>query len=628
MCGIVGFVNMKGQPVSPEILKKMTESLTHRGPDAEGMYTGQLPWPCALGHRRLSIIDVSAKANQPMMNKSKELILVFNGEIYNFKELRRDLESKGYFFTTRSDTETVLIGYEAYGSDIFSRLNGMFAIAILDINRKELVLARDRYGQKPLYYAIMQDTFIFASELKALLLHPSLPHSISANALSRYFFFEHLPSGTSIIENAVKLPPGEYLRFNGKKIQTCKYFKPDFTPIKTTYRDAFTHTETLLRQAVSRHFIADVPVGVFLSGGIDSSLITAVAASVYGPKSIEAFSIGFEEKSFDESAFARTVAAHTGVRHYIEILSSKDILSFLPKAVSLLDEPFADASFVPTSFLSQFARRRVTVALGGDAGDELFAGYDPFLAHRFTKFFDMLPETLRRMLPLLAEHIPVSHRNMSVDFIIKQFLRGMEGSGAYRNQLWLAAFTPDEHKDLFSPEFFSTITPPCASEYFPQEILSMLPGSTAQIIWAYLRYYLSEGILTKVDRASMLHSLEVRAPFLDTEFSDYVNHLPSSFKLHGLTRKYLLKKIAEKYLPHEVIYRKKKGFGMPIGSWLRGPLRGYLCETLDTHCIKKHGIFNSVTVQKIIDEHLNNKRDNRKQLWALLVFQSWMNKWL
>lgn len=620
MCGIAGY-SSRLENYNSECIKSMLSSIEHRGPDDSGIYSDGF---VMLGHRRLSVIDLSEHGHQPMANEDGTVWVAFNGEVYNFKELRTKLKAKGHIFKSNTDTEVIVHGFEEFGEDLFAKLNGMFAAAIWDKKQKKLVLVRDRYGQKPLYYSLVNNALIFASELKALLKHPAVQQEIDPVILRQYFFFEHVPYGKGIYKDTYKLKPGSYLVWQNNRATIKEYWNIKLsTSNKVNVRDCVSNTEKLLTDSIARHFVADVPVGVFLSGGIDSSLITALSAKLYGPEKIEAFSIGFEDKSFDESGYAKEVASSLGVRHHVKTLSTNEILDVLPKAISLLDEPFADSSFVPTYVLSKFAKERVTVALGGDGGDELFAGYDPFVAYKLSLLYDRFPGFARKGIECAVNSLPVSHSNMSFDFKAKQFLKGLNEKGAYRNQRWLAAFRPEEHAQLFNSDFYQSAKDYDFVSFFDQNTKPKFDSGTDELIWSYVNYYLAEGILTKVDRASMAVSLETRAPLLDVELSEYVNSLPGNVKLKGFKRKWLLKQISKQYLPKQIVHRKKKGFGMPIGSWMQGPLKDYLISYLNYERIKQGGIFNPKTVCRVVDEHMSGKRDNRKQLWSLLVFEVW-----
>ena len=635
MCGIAGIVGHRGERVDAGVLAAMTAALHHRGPDDGGtQIIRHDELEVGLGHRRLSIIDLSAAGRQPMTNEDNTLWLTFNGEIYNYRELREDLIRRGHRFASATDTEVILHGYEEEGAAFLAKLNGMFAFALWDDRERKLLLVRDRYGKKPLYYHPSPRGLLFASELKALLEHPALERRVDPRGLSRYLFYEYLPAPHCIIAGVHKIPAGHVLTWQAGSLFLRPYWRIRFSGngVRVPADEAEAEGEliTLLKKAVERRLVGDVPLGVFLSGGIDSSAIVALMAELIPAERIKTFSIGFDEASFDESAWARQVAEQFGTEHHEQRLTAATLLSTLPEVWDLLDEPFADASVLPTYLLAKFTRRHVTVALGGDGGDELFAGYDPFLAHRLAGLYRAVPAALRDgVLEPLFQALPVSTKNMSLDFRIKQFLKGIPHPPAVRNQVWLGAFDRREQQSLLTPEARAEL-----AGYDPyDELEASLQGLSfrddlERLIYLYSRDYLGEGILTKVDRASMAVSLEVRAPFLDVAFAEYVNALPSRFKLRGLTRKYLLKRSLKGRLPGDILHRKKKGFGIPLAQWLKQELKPLLQETFSRERIGREGLFDAGVIQRLMEEHFSGRRDNRKPLWTLLMFQMWRTRFL
>ncbi|NLD95146.1 MAG: asparagine synthase (glutamine-hydrolyzing) [Fibrobacter sp.] len=637
MCGITGIVTNSNRPVDITVLAAMTDSLVHRGPDDRGVQCLSGPdssgLHAGLGHRRLSIIDLSALGHQPMTNEDRTIWISFNGEIYNFRELRTDLIRKGHHFTSETDTEVIIHGYETYGADICSKIKGMFVFALWDCNKGSLLLARDRFGKKPLYYSMTENSLVFASELKALRQCPDMSLSLDMSSLSLYLAYEYVPVPLSIYKNVQKLPPGTYLIYNGGNEPSInQYWNISFinsTSKKHTEKEICATLLDMLGSAVRKRLMSDVALGAFLSGGIDSSAVVALMCDTVDSRQVKTFSIGFEDKSFDESSYARSVAKHFNTDHHEKIFTAQAMLDILPDVWNFLDEPFADASILPTYMLSQFTRETVTVALGGDGGDELFAGYDPFLAHKLARMCEKMPSLVTKKVfePLIAL-LPVSTNNMSLDFKLKQFVKGMHYPLSIRNQAWLGAFPPEQQQQLFSDGVRDEL-----GSYDVYHLITDTRNSCNfrdwidEITFMYEHFYMGEDILTKVDRASMAVSLEVRTPFLDTEFSEYVNSLQSSLKLHGLTRKYILKKALEQKLPKEIIYRKKKGFGIPLTKWLREDLRPVLEETFSEERIRQDGLFNYHYVQQLLQEHFNGYKDNRKQLWTLLMFSKWKERW-
>jgi len=627
MCGIAGYFGSGNQ----EILAKMTNALRHRGPDDEGFY---LDGPIGLGHRRLAIIDLSPAGHQPMTNDSQDIWLVFNGEIYNFQELRLELVNQGYKFRGNSDTEVIINLYAAIGVEAFKKLNGMFAIALYDARQDKLILARDRLGKKPLYWGIFGTTLIFGSELKALLQHPDCRREINLESLNKYLLYEYVPTPHSIFKGIYKLEPGHYLSYDGRKVVKTKFWDIIFELRITNYElrieEVINELDKRLNEAVRTRLVSDVPLGIFLSGGIDSSTI-AYYAQQNSVKPIKTFSIGFKEDSFDESKYARLAAKHLGTEHYEKILSAKDSLDLIPRIADLLDEPLGDASILPTYLLSEFTKERVTVALGGDGGDELFCGYDTFPAEKFAAIYEKIPIFIRqKIIEAIALNWPVSFKNISFDFKLKKFIAGDgEKNILRRHASWLGSFSREQRAQLFAPEVWRELQ--AVNEY---EELDAYEANVRQqpdwnkLIYAYLRTYLMDDILVKVDRASMGNALEARAPFLDFQVVDFVNNLPLNLKIRGLTTKFILKKLMQDKLPPQIVRRPKKGFGIPLAQWLTADLRPLLDELLSEGYLRRQGLFNSVFVSKLVKDHIERRADNRKPLWTLLCFQLWQKRWL
>ncbi len=635
MCGIAGIVSIDNIPVRESVVRAMTDSLRHRGPDDSGVRI--LPGPprsgihAGLGHRRLSIIDLSPLGHQPMANETETLWISFNGEIYNYKDLRRDLVEKEHTFLSETDTEVIIHGFEEYGERFFAKLNGMFAFALWDVSHGRLLLVRDRFGKKPLYYWRFNGGIAFASELKAFLHHPEFRRELDIKSLSRYLAYEYVPVPHTIFKNVYKLPPSRYLSFDGAAVSIEPYWDISFGDTAHSgpgQREIERRLIDLLRKSVERRLMSDVPLGAFLSGGIDSSAIVALMSEVMDPHLIKTFSIGFEDRSFDESNYAYRVANHFKTDHHRRMFRSSEMFNILPEVWSFLDEPFADASILPTYLLSKYTRETVTVALGGDGGDELFAGYDTFLAHRLARLYSIVPRRVTTdVVAPLVSLLPVSGKNMSLDFCIKQFLKGLSQHTSIRNQMWMGAFPPDQQRELFTTETSELLG---AFDVY-EDIHRSVDGRPFrdwidEMNFVYERFYMGEDILTKVDRASMAVSLEVRTPFLDLDLSEFANNLPSRYKLRGLTRKFILKKALEHKLPREILYRRKKGFGIPLTSWLRYDLRSMLQSIFSRERMKREGLFNYSYVERLMREHTEGKKDNRKQLWTLLMFEQWKQR--
>lgn len=632
MCGIAGFVNPEAEPANRAVLERMTSVLRHRGPDGDGHWvSGRV----ALGHRRLSIIDL-AGGTQPMANEAGSVWVTFNGEIYNEAELRRRLELSGHRFATVSDTECLVHLYEDHGPEFVSYLNGMFAFGIWDENRERLVLARDRMGQKPLYWHLTsRGTLIFASEPKAILEHPEYSRAIDRQGLAEFLFFEYLPYERSIWAGINKLLPGHLLVFEQSQVSVSCYWKAEVAEDGLDLGEEYPN-ETLpdefwgrFRHAVGRHQRSDVPLGVFLSGGVDSSAVATALVELQGASCVQTFSIGFEDQSFDESSHARLVANHLGTRHSERIFNVGKLTELLPSLCNWLDEPFGDASVLPTHLLSAFAREHVTVALGGDGADELMAGYPTFHAEDWLRMYQKMPGLLRKLISGAVHLMPVRHRNFSLDFKAKQFLRGVSAPASLAHQRWLGSFSGEETEQLLvdKPEFnpeAELLARLCATRS------NDYPGGMNVADERLLQYqatYLPEDILYKVDRASMASSLEVRAPFLDAELVDWLAAMPYRYKYKRGVGKLLLKRSLKNRLPESIMNRPKKGFGIPVAAWLRGPLKEWMTDLLAHRRIKSQGLFNPDYVNRLLVEHLRGLKDHRKPLWTLLVFQMWYDHW-
>jgi asparagine synthase (glutamine-hydrolysing) len=598
----------------------MTRSLAHRGPDAEGYFLDS-ERGVHLGHRRLSIVDLSGGA-QPMATTDQALVIVFNGEIYNHSELKAELQSKGCRFQTHhSDTEVLLEGYREWGEGILERLNGMFAFAIYDKVHGKLFIARDRFGKKPLYWFQLDGVFAFASELTALMRHPVSPRSESPIALKKYFAYGYIPAPHSVIDGIQKLPGGwcGTLDLANSRWSMRKWWEfrlePESSATQVTPDQCNRWAGELLEvldRAVKRRLMSDVPLGVFLSGGIDSSAVAALAARHLPAGRLRTFSVGFTDPSFDELPYAREAAAFIGSVHQTEVLDLSRARELIPGLLARLDEPMGDGSLLPTWLLCGFTRRHVTVALGGDGGDELFAGYDPFKALRTADIYaSMVPRAIHPALLLLASRLPVSHANISLDFKIKRMLRGLSYGEKIRLPIWMGPLEPKQIDD-----YFGVHTAP--EELYSEAIEAWdSAGEHAspvdRALQFFTRLYLQDDILAKVDRASMIHGLEARSPFLDLEVIDFARKLPHTVKLRGGTTKWILKKALEPILPASILYRKKKGFGTPLGQWFRD--RALAPEIP----VGGSGGF----VERAVHSHQTGRGDERLFLWCQHVLGEW-----
>jgi asparagine synthase (glutamine-hydrolysing) len=614
LCGICGFAGNG----TIDDLKRMNDSLVHRGPDAEGLWSDPSKG-IYIGHRRLSIIDVAGGA-QPMWTRDTSLGIAFNGEIYNYRELRRELETAGHTFSTdHSDTEVLLYGYREWGENLPDHLNGMWAFVIYDKCENRFFLSRDRFGKKPLFYTTSAGTFLFASELSALRKHPSFNFSISRSSLKKYFAYNYIPAPYSLYESVYKLPAGCNLVYSLSD-RTChvhQYWEFRLEPFERIPKNAEAlwteEIRGLIDTAVQRRLMSDVPLGIFLSGGIDSTSVACFASQHIAAQRCKTFSIGFDEPSFDESAYSLFAARHLGTDHHHRLLSLDTAASLLPAIAGMLDEPFGDSSLLPTYLLCKESRKLVTVALGGDGADELFAGYDPFRALRAARLYSALvPRPVHTAIRLLIHRLPVSHANMSADFRLKRTLRGLSYNRKLWNPVWQAALDPKEIAELFSEE-----TP--AEELYAEAIecwdSCRQPGMVDKTLEYYTKLYLQNDILTKIDRASMMNSLEVRAPYLDIDLVNFVRKIPWQYKYRNGTTKYILKKALEPVLPAEILHRSKKGFGVPVGKWFgKGAL--VLDGELSAYPFNRH-----FTKRQVAD-HRSNSEDNRLFLWNVWLLEN------
>lgn len=615
MCGITGFVG----PIDERSIERMTASLAHRGPDGCGIWVDRNSG-VHFGHRRLAIVDVEG-GHQPMWNEDETVGVVFNGQIYNHLELREALTRRGHkFVTSHSDTEVLVHGYEEWGTTIAERLNGMFAFAIVDRRRQQLYLARDRFGEKPLFWSRIGREFAFASELSALALHPRVSRSIDIRVLQKFFAHGFIPAPNALLEGVQKVRPGSWLRYdlaNGE-LEECTYWQFRIQPDESLGPDAeprlVDELREHLRESVRRRLMSDVPLGIFLSGGVDSSAVLALARDLLPATEIKTFNIGFTEASFDESEYAARVAACFEASHYCEILDLNSAQKLVPEVLARLDEPIGDASIIPTFLVSQFTRQKVTVALSGDGGDELFAGYDPFAALAAAQIYSRLvPSPLHRGMRCLAELMPRSERNMSFDFKVRRALLGLSYPERLWSPVWLSPMSPELIREAFqSPLSADDLYAEVIADWEASDKLNTI-DKTLQF---FTNFYLKDNILVKSDRASMLNSLESRAVFLDNDLVDFARRLPSHFKYRSGKRKYILKKALRGIVPNFVLERPKKGFGIPLQAWLRdlSPKR--------THATP--GV-SAAYMTELAGNQSEGRTDNRLAAWSWLTFQAFMS---
>ena len=616
MCGIVGIVSLQGKPVFEQELRDMCLAIVHRGPDDEGVY---LATGVGLGMRRLSIIDLDS-GRQPVSNEDGSVWVVFNGEIYNFQELRREMEGRGHVFSTHSDTETIVHLYEEYGNHCVDHLRGMFAFALWDERRRQLLVARDRLGIKPLYFAEIGGRIIFASELKSILQLPEVGRNLNWSAVSHVFSFLSTPPTEAIIDGVHKLEPGHLLTASpGRAPVIERYWDLNFEPDYGREEDYFVErVRGLLEESVRLHMVSDVPLGAFLSGGIDSSSIVATAARL-SPEPLKTFSIGFSEPDYNELDHALLVAMLHDTDHH-ELTLGPDALDQMEDLAWLLDEPFGDSSAIPTYMVSKLAAESVKVVLSGDGGDELFAGYDKYLVEQRERSYKSLPAPARSVLGAIG-------RNMPNGMLGRNFLRHMSLAGAERYIDSVTLFRRDDMQDLFRPEFAELLAPyepwrakAAYMETSDRNWLSNLQGLD-------MKNYLPLDILTKVDRMSMAHSIETRVPLLDHKLVEFAATIPPEMNLRGGTTKYILKRAMQGILPERIINRPKQGFAVPLGYWFRGKLGSYVRDLLLGDSSKRRGFFNTAYIENLVRRHEKGQNLDL-QLWTLISFELWSRTFL
>lgn len=635
MCGIVGIVGNG----SEEQLKEMTEKIHHRGPDDDGFLIDANGANTAndanvrgtfLGMRRLSIIDLST-GKQPIYNEDHTIGVVYNGEIYNYLELKKQLEEKGHTFTTKSDTEIIVHAYEEYGVDCFSHFNGMFAVALWDSNTQTLVLGRDRTGEKPLYYAVGGDTTLyFSSELKALQAplkdtnNDKNNHKIDSASLLKFIDQTYIPGNETIYNSVKKLGAGEYLVWKDDQYEISSYWQlPEVSHKKPSdpLEQKVDELDQLLSDAVRIRLMSEVPLGVFLSGGLDSSLI-AHYAQENTEKNIKTFTIRFDDSTFNEAPYASIIAKHLGTDHIESHVSDKEVLSIIDDLPKIMDEPFADTSIIPTYWLAKKTREHVTVALAGDGGDELFMGYHTFQAWGMWKHLRKQPKFLRSTLTTFANILPSSPGYFSFDFKLKRALNNFDKHSIAQHFRWFSPFSEKELLQLFKSDIVSEKT---CKTYLDYDFANISEQKDARVNSAalYQKFYLTDDIFTKSDRASSAVSLETRAPFVDHRIIAFANDLPTEYKYRNGETKYILKKLAERYLPEEIIYRPKHGFSAPVDTWLRGPLKERAEALFSTDALDRLGLFDTRYIQTIWYDFLNGNHYRARQIWTLFIWQLW-----
>ena len=634
MCGICGIFNLALETAAQrERIDLMSARLIHRGPDSHGKF--ELPY-LALAIRRLSIIDLQT-GDQPLFNETGDVALVFNGEIYNYRELRRDLVQRGHHFKTHSDGEVIAHLYEEQGPDCVRQLNGMFAIALWDNGAKRLLLARDRAGEKPLFYWFRDNTLVFASEIKALFEYPGVGRTLDQEAVGQFFFYGYVPAPRSIFAEIRKLPAAHRMVIEAGQVRVepfwrlQEYLRPPGRPRVSRIEEnaLLEELRTRVREAALSRLVSDVPLGVFLSGGVDSSTLVALMSELT-PGNVNTFSVAFPEKAFNEESYARLVARRFNTRHHVLVADKAQLREGLEILADHLDEPLADAAVIPTFLISRFARKHIKVALSGEGSDELFGGYPMYIGARLAEYYLRLPRFLRRQLfARLQPFFPLSSSAVPMGLFLRRFLAHVDKEPALRHQIWFGMFAPDELNRLFSPQFDCCAKP-------GQQILAPLDrvregavfeDAIAEVTYLDFRLYLEDDLLVKIDRASMAFSLELRTPYLDHRLIEFAASLPTQLKVPTVQLKHLLKKAVSMWLPREIVYRQKRGFSVPVAEWMRGELRSWLDETLGEEKLKRNGLFSVSFVRRLLEEHWARQADHRRLLWPLFCFELWYDRW-
>jgi asparagine synthase (glutamine-hydrolysing) len=619
MCGIVGKINFQSDHyVHFDQIKWMADSLRHRGPDDEGIWVNR---SVGLGQRRLSIIDLSEDGRNPMCNEDGTVWITFNGEIYNFQELRSELEAKGHKFRSRTDTEVIVHLYEEYGSALIQHLRGMFAFALWDTRLRQLMLVRDRLGVKPLYYSLTKSGLLFGSEIKAILASGEISPTPDSTSIHQFLLWQCIPSPRTGFNEIKKLPPASFLLWQAKSgVRIEKYWELDCSQQLDANVDEITErVENLTEEATRIRLVADVPVGIFLSGGIDSACVLA-AARKSNSKRIKTFSVSFSDKAYDESRYARIVAKHFDTDHH-EFEAGLKIMDVLPQMARLFDEPFADAAAVPTYYLSKLTRQHVTVALSGDGGDEAFGGYDRYKALKALGWFSRVPGS--KWLKSMYSLIPYSSGKHSRLRYARELLKisGQEPQVQYTS-MFLGMFGSEQWKSLYSADFRNSLNGEGDDNFLSWD--SNGRDNLSRAMAADTQRYIPDCLNVKVDICSMAFGLEVRSPFLDHKLIEFAARIPSRLKIHGMKQKYILKRAFAKDLPAEILRRGKSGFSVPLAEWFRGDLREFARDTLTSKQSNVRSMFQLPMINQMFEEHAAGTRNWHVQLWRLLILENWL----
>lgn len=605
MCGIFGIVDMESRPIDERLLRQILSSLAHRGPNDEGIYTnnykstglrhGRKP-SVGLGHRRLSIIDLSPAGQQPMSNEDGSIWIVLNGEIYNYKDLSKDLEVKGHKFKSNTDTEVIIHLYEEYGEDCVTHLRGMFAFAIWDGNKNQLLVAKDRLGKKPLFYKESEDGLVFSSEIKSLLLYDKSAPPLNYRGLLQYLNYCYIPAPETAFRGIKKLPPANLLIYKNGILKTKRYWNLDYScKVSITFEEAKKVVRNLVEEAVNMRLVSDVPVGAFISGGLDSSIVAGIMSSVNSTP-IKTYSIGFEYKELNELPYSKIVANHFHCEHH-ELIIGYDSIKYLPALIENFGEPHADSSALPTYILSKFARNDICVTLVGEGSDELFAGYNRYFLYKIFQYLEYLPSPLKKAF------------NISLRERYKKWIGVFFDN--IKNEILTKEFLEQEDNNQVDAELFKIISD--AKKF----------KGIDSALFTDIMFFLPYDLLVKIDVSTMSHSLEARAPFLDHKLVEFVASLPAKWKLNGTKFKYILKEAFKEMLPSKIINRKKTGFIVPVNYWFRNELKDYVRDILLSATARKRGYFNPAGIERLLNDHINEKCNYGHQIWTLLVLELW-----
>jgi asparagine synthase (glutamine-hydrolysing) len=627
MCGMCGILNLGEIPFDPDgrLLDRMTDSLAHRGPSDRGTWRGV---GIGLGNRRLAVIDLSSAGHQPMVGEDDVIHVTYNGEVYNFRELsvRWRLRERGHTLHSGTDTEVILHGFEEFGPGIFAQLNGMFGLAIWDDRARTLYLARDRYGVKPVFYQHDVNHFRFGSEIKSILVDERVPRKASLQALHDFLSFDYVPGAQTAFEGILEVPPGHWLEVrNRSEISLHRYWDPSFeVDEQLSEHAAVRGARDLLGQAVQRQLVADVPVGVLLSGGLDSSALVALMTR-HTREPVHTYAIGFDDASFDERPYANQVAQGYRTRHKEVVITSGMVRDMLPGYLKSIDEPYGDGSAIPTYYVSQLAAQDVVVVLSGEGGDEAFGGYETYAAFRAAQWFRLVPRPVRQgVIVPLVQQLPVSDKKLSLEFRLKRFLGGQDLSTPEAHLWWRIVLTEIEKRRLYTPSALESLQMEPSVRFFEKAFSQGPVGDPlASLMLVDQLVFLPDDLMIKNDRMTMAHSLEARVPFTDNDLMDFMARVPSRLKLHRMRKKHVLRRAMAGLLPPAILNKKKVGLEMPYSRWLKGDLRDLVDRYLGVERVRETGILRPEGIQTLVAEHLDGRRDNGRALWGLLNYMMW-----